>query len=134
VSESTFEPADDDGTPYTEGTVWSVQFARTQPGTSKPYLRSLAPRWKPLMDEARRRKLILDYRILLSPLAHREDWDVMIVVEIENMAALDGYNARLEELARELEGGSGGCVSLFDTIGRPPDFVGMKLLREVKLI
>jgi len=120
------------GRPYDEGSVWSIQFNRTLPGLSKEYLRTLGSEWKPLMDEAARRGLIRGYRVLISPLSHRDDWDVMLMVEVENMAALDGYNDRMDSLVAELRGGA-GCVTLQETHGRPPDLVGMKLLREINL-
>jgi hypothetical protein len=119
--------------PYIEGTVWSIQFTRTLPGLSKEYLRTLGSEWKPVMEEAKRRGLIRDYRVLIAPLGHREDWDVMLMVEVDNMAALDGHNDRMEDLVIELRG-SAGCAGLQETNGRPPDLVGMKLLREITLM
>lgn len=120
------------GTPYDEGSVWSIQFVRSHPGLSKAYLQTLASEWSPLMDEAKARGIIRDFRVAISPLGHRDDWDVMIMVEVENMAALDGHNDRMEHLAIELRGG-GRCASMQETRGRPPDLVGMKLAREIHL-
>jgi hypothetical protein len=117
--------------PYAEGSVWSVQFMRTQPGTSKEYLRTLGGNWKPLMEEAKRREIIRDYRVLISPQGHREDWDVMLVVEVADMSVLDGYNDRMEEVLEQMSGGSAGCADLQDMHGRPPDLMGMKLVREI---
>ena len=119
--------------PYTEGSVWSVQLSRTQPGTTKAYLRALRSEWRPVMEEAKRRRYILDYRILLTDLGHSDDWDVMIMVEVENMGGLDGHHDRMHRLWQELRGGSAGCASLLDMQGRPPDLVASKLLREINL-
>ena len=119
--------------PYREGSVWSVQLTRTHPGLSKEYLRTLGSEWCPVMDEAKRRNIVRDYRVLISPLGHRDDWDVMIMIEVENMAALDGYNEAMEAVIADLRAAGGGCSSLQDTHGRPPDLVGMKLLREITL-
>jgi hypothetical protein len=129
---SSASSAEDAGRPYVEGSVWSIQFTRTLPGLSKEYLRTLGSEWKPLMEEATRRGLIRGYRVLICPLSHRDDWDVMLVVEVDNMAALDGYNDRMEGLVKELRGGA-GCSTLQETHGRPPDLVGMKLVREITL-
>ncbi|MFB7454567.1 hypothetical protein [Streptomyces sp. NPDC056194] len=114
---------------FSEGPVWSVQFAQTKPGLTNAYLANLAAKWKPLMEEAKRRNVIRGYRILVAPPAHRDDWNVMIVVEVENMAALDGYSERMAELAAGLdrpEGRSQECAQF-------RELLGMKLVREVFL-
>lgn len=125
-------PDDEAVLPYTEQSVWSIQFVRTEPDATKPYLKALSSEWVPIMEEAKRSNLILGYRILLTPPAHRDDWNVMIMVEVENMAALDGYSERIARISRGLSGGS-ACVTVLDKVSRPPDFIGMKLLREVGL-
>ena len=120
--------------PYTEETVWSIQFVQSPPSATKSYLRTLSAEWKPLMDEAQRRGLIRSYRIMLSPPAHRDDWNVMIMIEVENMAALDGHNDRMIALINEVRGGGAGCGSLQANEGDPPpDFIALRLLREVSL-
>jgi hypothetical protein len=88
--------------PYTEGSVWSLQFARTKSGESDEYVKFLRDGWKPVMEEAKRQKVILSYRVLLSNFTSPGDWDVMILIELENMAALDGYRDKLGRIVDEL--------------------------------
>ncbi|MEU3572523.1 hypothetical protein AB0E96_29475 [Kitasatospora sp. NPDC036755] len=114
---------------FSEGPVWSVQFARTKPGLTNAYLANLRAQWKPLMEEAKRQKLIRDYRIVVSPPTGRDDWNVMIVTEVENMAALDGYSERMADLSARLDGPdrpSHGCAQF-------RELLGMRLAREVFL-
>jgi hypothetical protein len=115
-------------TTYSEGSVWSLQFARTRQGETRAYLNHLKKAWHPIMEEAKKRRLILSYRVLLSNLTSPADWDVMLLIELENMAALDGYREKLEELARDLAAGGGGCNKFLD-----PGSEFMRLTREVKL-
>jgi hypothetical protein len=112
--------------PFVEGSVWSVQLVRAKPGQTRPYLECLRDEWKPLMQAAKEQGLILDYRILITPLAHAADWDVMITVELPNMAALDNYNEQLRLLAENLGSGGVQCA-------RFHEIVGMKLMREAIL-
>jgi hypothetical protein len=92
----------DDPAPYTEGSVWSIQFARTKSGASDDYLKFLRDGWKPVMEEAKRRNVILSYRVLLSNFTSPRDWDVMVLIELENMAALDGYQDELRRIIGDL--------------------------------
>jgi hypothetical protein len=114
--------------PFREGSVWSVQFAHTKPGMTAEYLSNLRESWVPVMDQAKREDVILDYRILVSPHAGRDDWDVMLMVEVRDMAALDGYQGRLAGVASRAQQ---------PAIKRPcaqfRDMLGMKLARQITL-
>ncbi|MET8139766.1 hypothetical protein ABZU32_05590 [Sphaerisporangium sp. NPDC005288] len=114
--------------PFTEGSVWSIQFAQTKPGMTAEYLRNLGAGWTPLMDEAKREGLILDYRVLVAPHVNRDDWDVMLMVEVRNMAALDGYQEKMNDLAGRVSAGNAkqDCAQF-------RDLLGMKLVREITL-
>jgi hypothetical protein len=115
--------------PYTEGSVWSVQFARTNPGETMAYLTQLKEIWQPIMDEARQRGIILSHRILLSNHTSPNDWDVMIMIELKNMAALDGYRENMESMITELNlRSTRSCSSFLD-----PNSQYMRLIREVNL-
>jgi hypothetical protein len=119
----------DDTVAYAEGSVWSVQFARTKPGATAAYLRHLSEAWKPVMEEAQRREIVLSYRILLSNLTGPSDWDVMIMIELKNMAALDGYAERMGRLVKDLgAAGGGGCRQFLEDFSEY-----MRLTREVNL-
>jgi len=117
-----------EGLPYIEGSVWSIQFAQTKPGMTKEYLQSLRAEWTPLMDEAKRQNVILDYRILLTPRSNPNDWNVMLMVEVENMAALDGYSEKMDALGKSLRSPEPArrCAAF-------REILGVKLLREVTL-
>jgi hypothetical protein len=76
--------------PYTEGSVWDITFVRTKPGMDLDYLKSLAAEWQKQNEELKRQGVILSYKILSGFPANQEDWDLMLMVEYKNMAALDG--------------------------------------------
>jgi hypothetical protein len=76
--------------PYTEGSVWDITFVRTKPGMDLDYLKSLAAEWQKQNVELKKQGVILSYKILSGSPANQEDWDLMLMVEYKNMAALDG--------------------------------------------
>jgi hypothetical protein len=117
-----------DQPPFTEGSVWSIQFARTKPRSTSAYLKHLGETWKPIMEEAQRRDVILSYRVLLSNLTSPDDWDVMVLIELKNMAALDDYREKMRRVIDEV-GGGGGCFSFLE-----PGSEYMRLVREVNWV
>lgn len=96
---------DTGGLPYTEGSVWTVTTIRTTAGFRNDYLRSLATTWKRVMEEAKKQGLVLSYRILSAPPAGPDDWDLLLMVESKNWAALDGMDEKFEAIQRRVIGG-----------------------------
>ena len=76
--------------PYNEGTVWDITFVRTKPGMEFDYMKSLAAEWQKQNEELKKQGVILSYKLLYGSPANQEDWDMMLMVEYKNMAALDG--------------------------------------------
>src|SRR5437870_10030302 len=76
--------------PYTEGAVWQITMVKTKPGMSDDYLKALAKIFKSTNDEAKRQGIITDYKILAGDAATQQDYDILLMVEYLNMAALDG--------------------------------------------
>src|SRR5580704_12779811 len=76
--------------PYTEGPVWTVTMVKAKYGMGDEYLKGLAKTFKGTLDEAKKQNLIMDYKILLGPAATPQDFDILLMVESKNMAALDG--------------------------------------------
>ena len=84
--------------PFEEGSVWSVMFIRSEPGMRNTYIRWLRDVWEPNQREAIKNGLTLSYKALWSRRATEDDWDILLLVELKNMAALDGREAKWREL------------------------------------
>ncbi|HEX5831657.1 MAG TPA: hypothetical protein VFY16_11800 [Gemmatimonadaceae bacterium] len=97
-------PATAQAAPYTEGSVWDMTFVRTRAGMDDDYLNNLRAQWKRQMDEAKRQGLVLSYRVIGAPPANRDDWDLMLITEYRNMAALDQADAKFRAIAPKLLG------------------------------
>src|SRR5438034_10917425 len=90
--------------PYTEGPVWNITMVKAKPGMGDEYLKSLAKTLKLSLEEAKKQNLILDYKILLGDAATAQDFDILLMVESKNMAALDNAREKFDPIARKIEG------------------------------
>jgi hypothetical protein len=90
--------------PYTEGPVWTITMVKAKAGMTDEYLKGLAKTFKGAMDEAKKQDLIMDYKILLGDAATPQDFDILLMVESKNMAALDGLREKTDPIARKVEG------------------------------
>jgi hypothetical protein len=104
----TFSPAAEaqqaEGLPYTNGSVWTISMIRTTPGFRDDYLRSLATTWKRVTEEGKKQGLILSYKILSATPAGPDDWDLLLMVEVKNYAALDGIDEKFDAIQRRIIG------------------------------
>ena len=119
--------------PFEEGSVWSVGFIRTEPGMRNTYIRWLRDVWEPNLQEGIKKGLTLSYKILWSRRATEDDWDVMLLVEFKNMAALDGLEAKWKEM-QDARGRTLGTREK-ESIKRAEirTFIGGKFARELIL-
>jgi hypothetical protein len=78
---------------------------RTTAGFADDYLKSLATTWKKVNDEGKKEGVILSYKILSGSAVGPDDWDLLLMVELKNWAALDGINDKFEAIQKKLIGG-----------------------------
>src|SRR5205814_7155312 len=90
--------------PYTEGGVWQITMVKTKPGMSDDYLKALAKIFKSTNDEAKRQGIITDYKILAGDAATQQDYDILLMVEYPNMAALYGLRDKFDPISAKLVG------------------------------
>src|SRR3981081_4304359 len=93
------------GAPYTEGAVWDITMIKTKAGMSDDYLKQLAQGLKPIYEEEKKQKLILDYKILMGDAASPHDFDILIMVQYANMGAFDGLRDKTDPIASKIMGG-----------------------------
>ena len=119
--------------PYTEGSVWEITMVKTKFGMGDEYLKGLAKTFKGALDEAKKQNLILDYKILLGEAATPQDFNILLMVESKNMAALDNAREKFDPIARKVEGTPdqqrATAVKRLDI----REILGNKLMREITL-
>ena len=119
--------------PYTEGTVWEITMVRTKAGMTDDYLKNLSQAYKSTSDEAKKQGIILDYKIFLGDPANADDFDILLLVQYKNMAALDGLREKSDPIATKLIGGENelrqGSIKRMEI----REILGTKTMREVTL-
>ena len=90
--------------PYTEAGVWQITMVKTKPGMSDDYLKALAKVFKSTNEEAKKQGVITDYKILAGDSASQQDYDILLMVEYPNLAALDGLRDKMDPISAKLVG------------------------------
>ena len=119
--------------PYTEGSVWTITMVKAKAGMTDEYLKGLAKTFKGAMDEAKKQDLIMDYKILLGDAATPQDFDILLMVESKNMAALDGLREKTDPIARKVEGTPDQQRATQTKRLEIREIMGSKNMREVSL-
>src|SRR6184192_4766180 len=100
----TTAPATQSTAPYTEGAVWEITMVKTKTGMSDDYLKALATIFKSTNDEAKKQGIIKDYKILIGDAATQQDYDILLMIEYPNMAALDGLREKTDPIGAKMVG------------------------------
>jgi hypothetical protein len=119
--------------PYTEGPVWQITMVKAKYGMGDAYLKGLAKTFKGTLDEAKKQNLILDYKILLGDAATPQDFDIMLMVESKNMAALDNAREKFDPISRKIEGSPDEQRATATKRLDIREIMGDKLMREITL-
>lgn len=119
--------------PYTEGSVWQVTYVKTAPGHYEDYLRDLAGGWKRVNDAAIQAGHVLSYKILTAPASNRDDWDLMLLVEVPNMAALDDGFAKFDPIVAQVFGSLPESQQATVRRSELRTILGDKVAREITL-
>lgn len=119
--------------PYKEGTVWEISFIRTKPGMKNDYLKHFADNLREAYEEGKKQGVILSYKILIGNAANREDWNLLLMVEYKNMAALDGAEEKWETINSKIIGTHDQRKSGYVSRSEMRETLGAKIVREIIL-
>ncbi len=119
--------------PYTEGPVWNITMVKAKYGMGDEYLKGLAKTFTGTLDEAKKQNLILDYKILLGAAATPQDFDILLMVESKNMAALDNVREKADPIARKIVGTLDQQQAIAVKRLDIREIMGSKLMREITL-
>ena len=117
--------------PYSEGTVWSLSFIKTQTGKTDDYVKNLGAGWKPVMEEAKKQGLILSYKVILSDRATPADWELLLMLEFKNMAAMDGWDEKERAIVDKVFGTHEKAQTDDGKRNEIREILGSKLAREI---
>ena len=119
--------------PYTEGPVWQLTMVKAKFGMGDDYLKGLAKTFKGTLEEAKKQDLIMDYKILLGDAANAQDFDILLMVESKNMAALDNSREKFDPISKKVEGSLDQQRATAVKRQDIREILGTKLMREVTL-
>lgn len=119
--------------PYTEGPVWTITMVKAKAGMTDEYLKGLAKTFTSAMEEAKKQNLIMDYKILLGDAATPQDFDILLMVESKNMAALDGFREKNDPIARKIQGTPDQQLATQVKRLEIREIMGSKNMREITL-
>ena len=132
-AKAAINPASTTSAPYTEGAVWQITMVKTKPGMGDDYLKTLAKTFKAVNDEAKKQGIITDYKILSGDAATAQDFDLLLMVEYPNMAAMDGLREKTEPIFDKIMGNEDQQRQLAVKRIEIRDIMGDKLMREITL-
>ena len=116
---------------YKDGSVWQVGFIKVSANMTIDYLNNLKANWKATHDEAVKQGLIVSYKILEGTAANPEDWDIMLMTEFKNLAAMEGSEDKWEAISKKIIGGEDAMKKLNESRVSMRTIYGGKLLKEV---
>jgi hypothetical protein len=119
--------------PYTEGGVWQVTMVKTKPGMGDDYLKALAKIFKTTNDEAKKQGIITDYKILVGDASTPQDYDILLMIQYPNMAALDNLREKTDPIANKLIGNDDQQRQMAVKRLEIREIMGDKTMREVTL-
>jgi hypothetical protein len=119
--------------PYNEGSVWNITLVKTKYGMSDDYIKGLARTFKGTLDEAKKQNLIISYKILLGDASDPHDFDMLLMVESKNMAALDNAREKFDPIARKVEGSVDEQRQTAIKRVDLREILGTKIMREITL-
>ncbi len=119
--------------PYHPGSVWTMGFIRVEPGMDTAYLGFVASEWKRLSEALKKEGLILSYKVLQTEGHGPDDWNLILMTEVKDLATLEATEQRAEAIANQLEGGDAKVQQGYTDRLKIRRVVGSRLAREIVL-
>ena len=119
--------------PYNEGPVWTLTMIKTKTGLADEYIKQITETVKPVYDEEKKQKIILDYKILNGEACSAQDFNILILVEYPNWAAFDNLRDKMDPIVEKVMGTDdqrrATAVKRLDI----REILGTKTMREITL-
>ena len=122
---------------YDEGTVWTLTFVRTGANVTEDYLKDISKTWKAFMDEAVKEGYVKSYKILRGPAANEDDFNIVLMIENENMASFDPdaeRDAKMDAIEKKIkESMKDNYEKTIKNYESIREILGTKVMREIYL-
>ncbi len=119
--------------PYHNGSVWTLAFIRVKPGMDAAYLNYIASEWKRIEEAAKKEGLILSYKVLVTEGHTPGDWNLILMTESKDLAALEANEKKADALAERLVGDDQKQMQGYRDRAEIREVMGSRLAREIVL-
>jgi len=119
--------------PYNEGPVWTLTMIKTKTGLADEYIKQITGTVKPVYDEEKKQKVILDYKILNGEASNPHDFNILILVEYPNWAAFDTLRNKMDPVVAKVMGSEEQQKELAVKRLDVREILGTKTMREITL-
>jgi len=119
--------------PYNEGPVWVLSMVKTKTGLADEYLKQISGTVKPVYEELKKQKLVLDYKILSGEASEPHDFNILILVEYPNMAAFDHLRDKMDPIQEKVMGSADQRKDMAVKRLDIREILGTKTMREITL-
>ncbi len=119
--------------PYRDGTVWNVAFIKMKPGMESAYLSYLASDWKREQEAFKKEGLVLSYKVLATEAHATSDWNLLLMTEFKNMAALEANQPKMDEVGQKIFGSDDNIRKGYKDRLEIREVMGERLAREIVL-
>src|SRR5438105_4358279 len=119
--------------PYNEGSVWALTMIKTKTGLADEYIKQITGTVKPIYDEEKKQKVILDYKILNGEASNPHDFNILILVEYPNWAAFDTLRNKMDPVVAKVMGSEEQRRDLAVKRLDVREILGTKTMREITL-
>ncbi len=106
---------------------------KTKTGLEDEYLKQITGTVKPVYDEAKKQKIILDYKILNGEASDRNDFNILILVAYPNWAAFDALRDKMDPLLAKAMGSEEQRKDMAVKRLDIREIIGTKTMREITL-
>jgi hypothetical protein len=119
--------------PYNEGPIWVLTMIKTKSGLSDEYFKQITGTVKPVYEEAKKAKIILDYKILNGEASDPHDFNILILVEYPNWAAFDHLRDKMDPIEQKVMGSAEQRKDMAVKRLDIREILGTKTMREITL-
>jgi hypothetical protein len=120
---------------YDYGTVWNITFVKIHANMDHNYYKGLSKTWNAAMSEMVKEGILKSYKILTGEAANEDDFNLLLMYELENFAAMDPdeeRDAKVEEIEKKvIEAMGHEYDKTIMSYSGMRDIVGIKTMREI---
>jgi hypothetical protein len=119
--------------PFHNGSVWDIAFIRMKPGMDSAYLSYIATDWKREQEALKKEGLIVSYKVIATEAHGPTDWNLMLMTEYQNLAAMEAAEPKVDALGQQLFGGDEKMRQGYRERLEIREVLGSRLAREIVL-